>query len=75
MRGTLGPLWLAWLAAAGAAGGCSMFDQVGSGSLSFKLSAPDFRIDSTDSRWWPSPPNGVPEVVCSGPAALVSNCC
>lgn len=75
MRGTVGPLWLAWLAAAGAAGGCSMFDQVGSGSLSFKLLAPDFHIDSTDPRWWPSPPSGVPEVVCSGPAALVSNCC
>jgi hypothetical protein len=76
MRGTVGPLWLAWLAAAGAAGGCSLFDQVGSGDLSFDLPVSrDFKIDSTDPRWWPSPPYGVPDVVCSGPAALVSNCC
>ena len=75
MRGTVGPLWLAWLGAVGAAGGCSLFDQVGGGNLSFDLPAPDFRIDSTDPRWWPSPPYGVPDVVCSGPAALVSDCC
>ncbi len=39
MRGTVGPLWLAWLATAGAAGGCTMFDQVGGGNLSFDLPA------------------------------------
>jgi len=76
MRGTVGPLWLAWLAAAGAAGGCSMFDQVGGGNLSFDLPVTrDFQIDSTDPRWWPAPPYGVPDVVCSGSAALVSDCC
>jgi hypothetical protein len=75
MRGTVGPLWLAWLVAAGAAGGCSLFDRVGGGNLSFDLRAPDFQVDSTNPRWWPSPPYGVPDVVCSGPAALVSNCC
>lgn len=75
MRGTVGPLWLAWLATAGAAGGCTMFDDVGGGNLSFDLPAVTFKIDSTDPRWLSSPPNGMPNVVCSGPAALVSNCC
>ena len=57
MRGTVGPLWLAWLVAAGAAGGCSIFDEVGGGNLSFDLPvARDFTINSTDSRWWPAPP-------------------
>ena len=52
-----------------------MFDQVGGGNLSFDLPATLFTIDSTDARWLSAPPNGVPDVVCSGPAALVSNCC
>lgn len=76
MRGTVGPLWLAWLVAAGAAGGCSFFDEVGGGDFTFDLLvARDFKIASTDSRWWPCPSLGVPDVVCSGPAALVSDCC
>jgi hypothetical protein len=75
MRGTVGLLSFAWLAAALAAGGCSMFDQVGGGELSFGLPPATFRIDTTDSRWWPSPPMGVPQVVCRGPAALVTDCC
>jgi hypothetical protein len=76
MRGTVGCFWLAWLvAAAPAAGGCRMFDQVGGGGLSFGLPDASFRIDTSDSRWWPCPPKGVPEVVCSGPAALVADCC
>jgi hypothetical protein len=76
MRGTVGPFWLAWLVAASAAGGCSFFDEVGGGGLSFNLPINrEFRIDSADSRWWPCPPRGVPEVVCSGPAALVTDCC
>jgi hypothetical protein len=76
MRRTVGPLSLAWLVAAGAAGGCSFFDEVGGGNLSFDLPlVRDFKIDSTDSRWWPCPSLGVPDVVCSGPAALVSDCC
>jgi len=76
MRGTVGPFWLAWLVAAVAAGGCSFFDQVGSGGLTFSLPINrEFRIDSADSRWWPCPFQGVPEVVCSGPAALVTDCC
>jgi hypothetical protein len=75
MRGTVGLLWLAWLATAGAAGGCTMFDQAGGGNLSFDLPAAPFTIDSTDPRWRPPPPYGVPDVVCRGPAALVSNCC
>jgi hypothetical protein len=76
MRGTVGPFWLAWLVAAVSAGGCSFFDQVGGGDLNFVLPINrEFRIDSADSRWWPSPSRGVPEVICSGPAALVSDCC
>ena len=76
MRGTVGPLSLAWLVAAGAAGGCSFFDEVGGANLSFDLPvARDFKINSTDSRWWPCPSLGVPDVVCSGAAALVSDCC
>jgi hypothetical protein len=76
MRGTVGPRSLAWLVAASAAGGCSFFDGVGGGDLSFELPvAREFKIDSTDSRWWPCPSLGVPDVVCSGPAALVSDCC
>jgi hypothetical protein len=76
MRGTVGPFWIAWLVAAVSAGGCSFFDQVGGGNLSFDLPINrEFRIDSADSRWWPSPSQGVPEVICSGPAALVSDCC
>jgi hypothetical protein len=76
MRGTVGPLSLAWLVAASAAGGCSFFDEVGGGNLSFELPvAREFKIASTDSRWWPCPSLGVPDVVCSGPAALVSDCC
>ncbi len=51
-----------------------MFDQAGGGNLSFDLPV-TFKIDSTDSRWLAAPPSGVPNVVCSGPAALVSNCC
>ena len=76
MRGTVGRFWLAWLAAAaGAAGGCSLFDEVGGGKLSFDLPPANFQIDPADHRWWPSPPGGVPDVVCRGPAALVSDCC
>jgi hypothetical protein len=76
MRGTVGRFWLAWLAAAApAAGGCRMFEQVGGGGLSFDLPDARFWIDTGDSRWWPCPPKGVPEVVCSGPAALVADCC
>ncbi|MGB8294083.1 MAG: hypothetical protein WCG85_01515 [Polyangia bacterium] len=76
MRGTVGPLWLAWFVAAVLAGGCSFFDQVGSGNLSFALPINRaFEIATADSRWWPSPALGVPDVICSGPAALVSDCC
>jgi hypothetical protein len=75
MRGTVGLLWLAWLATAGAASGCTLFDDVGGGNLSFDLPVVTFKIDSTDARWLSAPPKGVPDVVCSGPAALVSNCC
>ena len=76
MRGTVGPLWVAWLAAAiPAAGGCSLFDQVGGGALSFDLTPAPFGISTTDSRWWQPPPTGVPQVVCRGPAALVADCC
>ena len=74
MRGIVGPLSFAWLAAV-VAGGCSMFDRVGGGQLSFALPQTTFSIDTTDSRWWPSPPTGVPQVVCRGPAALVTDCC
>jgi hypothetical protein len=74
MRGTVGPFWLA--AAVLAAGGCSILDEVGGGGLSFDLPiSRDFKVDSADSRWWPYPPTGIPEVVCSGPAALVTDCC
>jgi hypothetical protein len=52
-----------------------MFDQVGGGELSFDLPPATFGISTTDSRWWPYPPTGVPEVVCRGPAALVTDCC
>jgi hypothetical protein len=76
MRGTVGPFSLAWLVAAGAAGGCSFFDQVGGGELNFDLPVSrDFQIETADSRWWQSPAQGVPDVVCSGPAALISDCC
>jgi hypothetical protein len=76
MRGTVGPFWLAWFVAAVSAGGCSFFDQLGGGDLSFALPINrEFEIATTDSRWWPSPALGVPDVICSGPAALVSDCC
>jgi len=76
MRGTVGPLGLAWFVAAVSAGGCSLFDHVGGGDLSFALPINrEFKIASADSRWWPSPAQGVPDVLCSGPAALVSDCC
>jgi hypothetical protein len=75
MRGTVGP-WLAWFVAAASAGGCSFFDQVGGGDLSFALPINrEFKIASADSRWWPSPSQGVPDVICSGRAALVTDCC
>jgi hypothetical protein len=76
MRGPVGPFSIAWLVAAGAAGGCSFFDEAGGGDLSFDLPvAREFKIDSADSRWWPCPSQGVPDAACSGPAALVSDCC
>jgi hypothetical protein len=76
MRGHVGPFSIAWLVAAGAAGGCSFFDEAGGGDLSFDLPvAREFKIDSADSRWWPCPSQGVPDAACSGPAALVSDCC
>jgi hypothetical protein len=76
MRGTVGPSWLAWFVAAVSAGGCSFFDPVGGGDLSFALPINrEFKIASADSRWWPSPALGVPDMICGGPAALVSDCC
>jgi len=72
------PLALACLAIVLAAGGCSAGDDVGGGELSFALPVHDgFMIhsDPNDPRWRPSPPEGVPNVVCRGPAALVSDCC
>ena len=78
MRGTVGPLWLAWLATAGAAGGCSLLDEVGGGVLSFALPEVTFQIATTDPRWWPCPPEragGIPDVVCRGTVALVTDCC
>ena len=76
MRGAVVPFSLAWLAAAApVVGGCSLFDGVGGGGLSFDLPAATFRVDPSDPRWWPSPPQGVPSVVCRGPAALVTDCC
>jgi hypothetical protein len=75
MRGTVVPFSLAWLAAAAVVGGCSLFDGVGGGGLSFDLPVATFKVDPNDPRWWPSPPKGVPAVVCRGPAALVTDCC
>jgi len=75
MRGTDGSLWLVCFVAAGSASGCSLFDQVGGGELSFDLPDARFKIDTGNSRWWPNPPRGVPQVICRGPAALVADCC
>jgi len=75
MRGTIVPLSLAWMTAAGAAGGCSLFDQTGGGPLNFDLPTSTFEVKSTNPQWWPSPPYGVPYVVCQGPTAVVSDCC
>ena len=76
MRGAVVSFAPAWLAAAALiASGCSLFDGVGGGGLSFDLPAKTFRVDPADPRWWPSPPQGVPGVVCRGPAALVTDCC
>ena len=76
MRVTVVPFSFAWLAvAAPVVSGCSLFDGVGGGGLSFDLPVATFKVDPNDPRWWPSPPQGVPHVVCSGPAALVTDCC
>ena len=76
MRGTVVPFSSAWLAVAAlVASGCSLFDGVGGGGMSFDLPVASFKVDPNDPRWWPSPPQGVPPVVCSGPAALVTDCC
>jgi hypothetical protein len=43
--------------------------------VNFDLPSAEFEIDTSDVRWQLAPTNGVPEVICSGPAALVSDCC
>jgi hypothetical protein len=75
MRGTVVPLGLIWLVALAAAGGCSLSGEVGGGEVSFDLPAAEFEIDTSDVRWQLAPANGVPDVVCGGPAALISDCC
>jgi hypothetical protein len=43
--------------------------------VDFNLPGAEFEIDTSDVRWQTAPTNGVPDVVCSGQAALVSDCC
>lgn len=68
-------LVLAGLAMAGA--GCSHADDVGGGEVSFDLPSALFKVASqpNEPRWRVSPPEGIPDVVCSGPAALTDDCC
>jgi len=77
MRGTVGPLSLAWLVAAGAAGGCSFFDEVGGANLKFSdlPVARDFKINSTDSRWWPCRRWVYQTWSVAARPRLVSDCC
>jgi hypothetical protein len=59
------------------AGACTRNDDVGAGEVTFKLPTATFTVtsDSNDSRWRPMPPEGIPNVICSGAAALTEDCC
>jgi hypothetical protein len=59
------------------AGACTRNDEVGAGEVVFKLPTATFSVtsDSSDSRWRPMPPDGIPNVICSGAAALTEDCC
>lgn len=68
-------LVLAWLAMAGMA--CTRNDRVGGGEFSFELPAAEFLVssDPNDPRWRLAPPEGIPDVLCRGQAALTDDCC
>jgi hypothetical protein len=68
-------LVLAGLAMAGV--GCFQDDDVGGGVVNFDLPSASFSVVSgpNDPRWRASPPEGIPDVVCSGAAALTDDCC
>jgi hypothetical protein len=68
-------LVLAWLAMAGLA--CTRNDRVGGGEFTFELPAAKFSVssDPNDPRWRLAPPEGIPDVICRGAAALTDDCC
>ncbi len=56
--------------------GCT-HEEVGGGEVTFALPPAHFTVASEpdDPRWRAVPPEGIPNVVCSGPAALTDDCC
>lgn len=64
----------AWMVLASV--GCT-HEEVGGGEVSFALPEAHFRVESdpNDPRWRAVPPEGIPNVLCSGPAALTDDCC
>jgi len=74
MRGTVVHSLLAWVAVIGTTGGCNLSDQTGGGEFSFDLRT-SFLVSSNDAQWQPSPPYGVPYIVCRGPDGMVTDCC
>jgi hypothetical protein len=69
-----GSLVLFWLAMASL--GCTQND-VGGGVVDFEMPKASFFISSgaSEPRWRDLPPGGIPNVLCSGPAALTDDCC
>lgn len=70
-----GLLVLAWLVMASM--GCTHNEDVGGGEFSFDLPEAIFSVASNpnDPRWRSPPPEGIPDVICRGPAALTEDCC
>lgn len=68
-------LVLAGLAMAGMA--CTRNDRVGGGEFTFELPAAEFSVssDPSDPRWRLAPPEGIPDMLCRGAAALTDDCC
>jgi len=57
--------------------GCRQSDEVGGGEVEFNLPTAIFSVtsDPNDSRWLRVPPQGIPNQICRGNAALTDNCC
>jgi hypothetical protein len=73
----MGRLRLVLVGLAMASVGCSQDGDVGGGVVLFDLPPARFSVVSgpNDPRWRSSPPEGIPDLVCSGPAALSDDCC